>query len=375
MRSGCLKPAQKQRPPLRVAARLLFITLLFSLCACASPSRSLLTPERELRPQWPEPPFAARIQWVKSVATPDDAGIRKSVWKKAAEWFTGADVRQLVKPYGVLYDDEGRLIVADPGAGTVHIMDTKRQRYLRITAADGVPFRSPIGVAEDDQQQLYITDSAADTVYRYDLLQERLTPFLRGLERPTGIAFNKVNRLLYISETTAHRVTAVDLAGDTKHTFGDRPGPEQYPFNLPTDLATDAKGQVHVTDPLNYKIKSFTPEGTQVNQFGEMGDTRGDLNKPKGIAVDSEGRIYTVDALIDAVQIFDDEGQFLFSFGATGQEDGAFWMPSGICIHNGYIFVADTFNQRVQIFKYLTGREGDESRRVTGGVQTTKRIP
>jgi DNA-binding beta-propeller fold protein YncE len=358
---------------LRLAAPLLLVLCTLELSGCSAPAQSLLTPARELAPQWPEAPFTPRIKWVKSVATPEDAGIRKSLWKKALEFVTGADVRQLVKPYGVLYDDQGRLIIADPGAGIVHLMDTKKQQYLRITAGEGAPFRSPIGITEDDRQQLYITDSAADTVYRYDLVQQRLTPFLRGLERPTGIAFNKVNRLLYVSESTARRVTAVDLEGNTRLTFGDRPGPEQYPFNVPTDVATDFKGQIFVTDPLNYKIKTYTPEGTQVNQFGEMGDTRGEFDKPKGVAVDPEGRIYVVDALLDAVQIFDDEGAFLFSFGATGSDDGAFWMPSGICLHNGYIFVADTFNQRVQIFQYLTGREGDESRRTYPGVLTTKR--
>src|SRR6185369_1093137 len=106
--------------------------------------------------------------------------------------------------------------------------------------------------------------------------------------------------------------------------------------------------------------------------FGVMGDSRGELNKPKGIAVDPEGRIFVSDALLDAVQIFDDTGQFLFSFGSTGTDDGYFWMPSGLFIHEGYIFVADTFNQRVQIFRYLSG-ETSSSGSAPEPVLTTKR--
>lgn len=352
-----------------VALRLLALLiplLVLSGCATAVP---LLARTQE-GPQWPEAPFAPRIQWVKSVATPEDAGIGKSLWKKAVELLTGADVRQIVKPYGVLYDNDGRLFIADPGAGVVHLMDTKKGRYSRITAQDGVPFRSPIGLAEDDQNRLYITDSVDDVVYRYDIATGSVTPFARDMERPTGIAYNRVNKLLYVSETTARRVTAVNLAGSAKFSFGESAA-KQGLFNLPTDVACDQKGQVYVTDALNYRIRIFTPEGVQVTEFGEMGDTRGEFNKPKGVAVDAEGRIFVADALLDAVQIFDDEGRFLFSFGATGPEDGSFWMPSGLYINGRYIFVSDSYNQRVQIFRYLP--DGEEPGLPPAPASTTTR--
>jgi sugar lactone lactonase YvrE len=366
-------PTGAARSRLRaLAGRLTLAALLLAvLAACATP-QPLLKSGRDSLIQWPEAPFAARIRWVKSVATPEDAGVAKSFWKKALELVTGADRRQIVKPYGVLYDDAGRLFIADAGAGVVHLMDGGKGSYVRITAEDGAPFSSPIGLAEDGSNRLYITDSVTETVYRYDLATGRLTPFLRDLERPTGIAYNKVNKLLYISETTAGRVTAVDESGTVKFSFGDRPGVDLSRFKVPTDIATDAKGQVYVMDPLNYKIKIFTPEGVLVTEFGEMGDTRGELNKPKGLAVDSEGRIFVSDALLDAVQIFDDQGQFLFSFGATGSEDGAFWMPSGLFIHGSYIFVSDTYNKRVQIFKCLPG-DGDDERALLRKVHTTQR--
>mgnify|MGYP001615635158 CR=1 FL=1 len=70
--------------------------------------------------------------------------------------------------------------------------------------------------------------------------------------------------------------------------------------------------------------------------------------------MDSEGHIYVVDALFDAVQIFDREGRFLLSFGSSGQGKGKFWLPSGIFVDNSdRIYVSDSFNKRVQIFKYL----------------------
>ena len=41
-------------------------------------------------------------------------------------------------------------------------------------------------------------------------------------------------------------------------------------------------------------------------------------------------------------------------FGSTGNDYGEFWLPSGIFIDDSdRIYVSDTYNHRVQIFKYL----------------------
>jgi len=74
--------------------------------------------------------------------------------------------------------------------------------------------------------------------------------------------------------------------------------------------------------------------------------------------VDSEGHIYVCDSQQDLVQIFDESGRLLLAFGENGSEPGQFWMPSGIFIDNDTIYVADTYNQRVQVFRYLQGGAG-----------------
>jgi len=328
------------------------------LSGCAAP-QPLLKRANATGLQWPDAPLQAKIEWVKSVSTPEDAGIDKKFWKKALEIFTGAEVRSIAKPYGVFYDEAGRLFIADTGLGVVHLMDTRQGLYFRIMAPEGRPFRSPIALAEDEQGGLYITDSTSGTVYRYDLALRTVTPFLRELDRPTGMAYNWVNKLLYISETGLGRIIAVDGKGAQKYSISATHAGEGF-FNRPTDLAVDHKGQLFVNDPLNYKVMIFTPEGLLVSKFGEMGDSQGELDKPKGIAVDMDGNIYVCDAMLDSVQLFDDSGHFLFSFGSNGTGDGAFWMPTGIHIAGDYIFVSDTYNHRVQIFRFLRGAALDE---------------
>lgn len=318
-----------------------------ALAACAAPVTDLRSqPAVDLR--WPSPPFPPRIQWVRNIANPEDAGITKGFWARTLEFFTGADGSRIVRPYGVLLDRRDRLIISDPGAGVVHVIDGKRNRYQVITGEDGMKLRTPIGVAEDTQNRLYITDSTSGELYRYDLGTEELAPFhVPMLQRPTGIVYNPANALLYIVDTLGNEVVAVDLEGREKRRFSSS-------FNHPTDICADSKGQLYVTDPLTYKIKVFTPEGALITQLGTAGDAMGNLNKPKGVAVDKEGHIYVSDSMLDAVQVFDASGNFLMSFGSTGTGNGEFWMPSGMYMdHHDYLLVADTYNRRIQVFRYL----------------------
>lgn len=311
------------------------------------------------RLQWPPAPETARIEWVKTISVARDAGVKQSMWHKLAVFFTGESRQGFIRPHGVLYDRRERLFIADPGAGVVHEFDLKNSRYNVIGKEEGATLITPIGIAENDQEQLFITDSTAGKVYRYDLKERRLRPFLPfPLQRPTGIAWNRHNRQLYIVDTLGAAIVAFDDKNGLERLRigGER---AETGFNHPTDIWAGDDGRLYVTDPLNYRIKIFTAQGEPVRQLGEAGDNFGSLNKPKGLATDSQGNIYVCDALHDAIQIFDEAGQLLLVFGNRGTGNGEFWMPSGIFIdERDYIFVADTYNRRVQIFRYLPAAGG-----------------
>jgi DNA-binding beta-propeller fold protein YncE len=335
-------------------SRLLLLCGSCFLTACATPVSLYATkPATELR--WPPPPLEQKIAWVAAISGYKDLGITKGFWKRLAELLVGEEEERIVRPHGVVFDVEERLFIADPGAGVVHFMDLPKGNYAMIGAENGSPLRTPIGVAEDDRGNLYITDSTAGMVFVYDIGRGTLRPFVQtGIKRPTGITFNRADKLLYVVDTAANQVLVVDGAGREVRRIGG-PGEGKGEFNHPTDITADARGQLYLLDPLNYRIKVFSPEGKLVSEFGSAGDLPGYLNKPKGVAVDSEGHIYCTDALLDTVQIFDETGRLLLFFGTAGLGNGQFWMPSGIFIdRNDYIFVADTYNRRIQVFRYLS---------------------
>ena len=297
---------------------------------------------------WPEPPAPARIEFVR-VLTPSTTGGRPSRLSRFFKAITGGDSTTpvLAQPYGIAVDTEGRVLVADTYAETIHSFDPARNRYSAIR----VNTEALIGVAVLGAR-LIVTDSVGRRVICLTPKGKQLWSLGRdaGFERPTGVV--AADDRVYVVDTLASRIVSVSAEGKVIGSFGTRGGaPGQ--LNFPTNIARMADGRLVVTDSMNFRMQTFTPDGRFLRTFGQLGDGAGDFNKPKGVAVDSDGHVYVVEGLHDTVQIFGDDGRFLLAFGESGAGDGQFWLPAGIAIHDDFIYVADAANRRVQVFKYL----------------------
>jgi DNA-binding beta-propeller fold protein YncE len=242
----------------------------------------------------------------------------------------------------------------------VHLYVPEKNRYQRILGTSAERLRSPISAVFDDELRLYVSDSSAGAVFVFNDRGEALqvlgeagdTPLLR----PTGLAYAGMSKVLYVADTTAHVVYALDKNLKLLFRFGGR-GVEKGTFNFPTHLHTAENGAVHVTDSMNFRIQSFDGSGGFISSFGRHGDGSGDFSMPKGITVDREGVLYVVDTLFDNVQLFNEKGDFLLTVGKQGSSDGEFWLPSGIFLdEQDKLYVCDTYNQRIQVFQIMRER-------------------
>jgi DNA-binding beta-propeller fold protein YncE len=87
-----------------------------------------------------------------------------------------------------------------------------------------------------------------------------------------------------------------------------------------------------------------------VQVFGRDGAAAGEFSLPSGAAFDGAGRILVADTNNDRVQVFDRRGESLDVIGSTGTADGQFSRPQGIAVAEGNVFVADSGNARIQKF-------------------------
>ena len=257
----------------------------------------------------------------------------------------------MLKPYAVAAEG-GRIVVTDPGMRAIHLFDTNVGNYRRVTRAKGEFLRSPVGAAIGPNR-IYVADSVLGKVFAFDA-EGDVVATLEGLERPTGLAYDRATGRLYVAETTMHRISVFDEAGTRLFAFGGR-GTGGTQFNFPSHLFLQG-GRLYVNDTMNFRLQTFDLDGHLLSSFGTHGDGSGNFSQPKGVGVDAVGHIYVADATFDRVQIFDPRGRYLLGFGGQGSEAGNFWLPAGVFIAGDRIYVADSYNRRVQVFQFLGGK-------------------
>lgn len=333
-----------------------FLVLLFILFGCSQAPEPTEPQQQRVDLVWPKPPDIPRIRFITSFSSPQEAGIKASWQKKLHRAITGKKEQtvQVISPFNIYVDEEGRIYITDTFTRSVHIFDRRYGKYQEISSTGKGPLFSPIGIAVDKRQNIYVSDSILNGIFVFDKKAKPIFSIGSGeLKRPTGIAINNEQERLYVVDTLDHKIKIFDLQGRLLQSFGAR-GTSPGEFNFPTCICVDRGHRVYVGDSMNFRIQIFNERGNLLSSFGQAGDGTGFFSQIKGVAVDSEGHIYVTDAQFDVVQIFEANGDFLLSFGEPGHNPGEFQLPSGIFIdRSDNIYVADRLNQRIQIFKYL----------------------
>ncbi len=139
--------------------------------------------------------------------------------------------------------------------------------------------------------------------------------------------------------------------GQFVRSFGTR-GSAQGMLMGPRSVAVGPDGSLYVADSVNARIQKFTPEGQFVFGFGRPGSGEGEFNSgwdgPRGVAVGPDGSIYVADTWNHRVQKFDSSGRFVKMW--SGATD-AFFGPRDVAVDSrGNVYVVDTGKKRVHKF-------------------------
>jgi DNA-binding beta-propeller fold protein YncE len=90
-----------------------------------------------------------------------------------------------------------------------------------------------------------------------------------------------------------------------------------------------------------------------ISVWSQFGIKQTSLSLPEGIAVDpSTGNVYVADTANNRIQVFSRDGTFLSKWGRYGSiTNGTLRSPTGIAVDQaGTVYVADTDNNRIQVF-------------------------
>ena len=198
---------------------------------------------------------------------------------------------------------------------------------------------------------MYITDLATNgrlqKFSKYGLLVNKCGK--RHLRKPKGVAISQKDQSIYISDCQKRRVYIYDRNCKYVGSIG-KAGDVRLEY--PVGIAFDTAGNLLVVDrgqqcACIWQIDISKPKAEIIAKIGE-----GYLHCPFGITVTQDGSIVvTEQGNLNCVSVFSSRGDLIQCLGKTGSKPGMFNSPSGVTVNcKGQIIVADTHNQRLQVF-------------------------
>ena len=202
---------------------------------------------------------------------------------------------------------------------------------------DGWEFRDVAGVAVDDKDNVYVFNRGEHPMMIFDQGGNFLRSWGEGLfVRAHGLHIGP-DQSIYCTDDGDHTVRKCTLDGKVLLEIGIPGKPTPYmsgePFHRCTHTALSPDDHIFVSDGYgNSRVHKYTPDGKLVMSWGEPGTDPGQFNIVHNIVADDDGWIYVADRENHRVQVFDTNGKYEAQWNNLHRPCGLF-MPRGKCPH------------------------------------------
>lgn len=311
------------------------------------------------------------------VADTGNARVQKfdSAGTHVKSWGTpGSGDDQFLAPADVAVDAERHVFVVDRDSTNSDIRRFDELGGFQLRwggySAGVVPgkFNRPRGIAVDSEGFVYVSDTMHHIIQKFtsEGTHPGGTPVNWGGYSKQDDGFNRPSGIAVAESAGSKRVIVCDELNDRIRMFGTEGTSLQIAgsygealgrFNVPTGVSIDGEGAVYATDTNNDRIQKFSSEGVSEAEQGGTSTGNEGYGLPLGIAADSAGYVYVADASNHRImKRSTDSPSMLYEtkWGALGTGDGFFNSPSGVAagmVSNSVkVFVADTGNNRIQVF-------------------------
>jgi DNA-binding beta-propeller fold protein YncE len=304
-------------------------------------------------------------------------------------------------------DEQGRLITADFWGNGLQVWSSSGTPLLQVelVRAPAPGFAQAFGVAVSDD---------GSRVIGVDRLNQRIELFVNGsfvdeagargvalksFSWPEAASIDPTDNTVWVADTRSDRI--VQWKADISAPLAKFGGPTVLPagpgeFNYVEDLDVAPSGAVYVADTRNDRIQilpngssTFTvlggatlsdPMGVAVSANGNalyVADSGADrivrldaatgalehsyatgLDEPHGVAVGDDGSVWVADTGNHRIVRLSSTLGFVESSGVRGGANGEFNLPHTIDTAGDVLYVADTYNDRIQRFTISGGGTG-----------------
>lgn len=305
----------------------------------------------------------------------------------------GEGVYEVVQPViaRIVRDDAGEI---DRGELALDVVERPRSVLSFPGKVEADPGSNRLAISDTGHDQVVIVDRTTGVVEQ--VLGSGDRGFVDGVgleaafDGPQGLAF--AGSTLYVADTGNHAIRAVDLTTGLVTTVagtGEQgrwpPSGGQSAFTAlysPWDLLVSDDGSVAVAMAGSHQLWRFDPaDGTVVPWVGNGRESvrngpvaDAELAQPSGLAEGADGTVYFADAESSSIRLVADgetglvagASTDLFTFGLLDGSGASarFQHPKGVEWLDGFVWVADTYNDAIRRIDPATGAVAT----VAGGV-------
>jgi DNA-binding beta-propeller fold protein YncE len=188
-------------------------------------------------------------------------------------------------------------------------------------------------VGVDAQDRVYAFNRGKHPMVVFDRDGNFLRSWGEGVfGRPHGVHMAP-DETLWLTDDGDHTVRHCTLDGKVLLTIGVPNAPKPYmsgePFRRCTHTALSPRGDLYVSDGYgNSRVHKYSPDGKLLLSWGEPGTDPGQFNIPHNICCDAEGWVYVADRENHRVQVFDGNGRYETQWNNMHR-------PSALYLHRG----------------------------------------
>jgi sugar lactone lactonase YvrE len=269
------------------------------------------------------------------------------------------------------------VFVLDTGNNRIQVFDRLTGAFVSAYGSGGAAqgqFGQPYGLAVDPRpgvNRLVVADTGNQRVqtFLYDtagLITNELMWGSSGsgtnqFRNPSGVGVSP-SGLIYVADTGNgwdngnSRIQVFNSAGVYQGTL------VQYVrTDMPRGVSVATNSVVLVADTGDHRIRLYAPDGTPAGQVGGYGTNDAQFSSPRGVQTGLGGRGYVADTGNHRIQVFSRTGVHLATLGGPGLLPGFFNLPHDVMPtpDSSLMYVADTYNNRVQILDVILDQDGD----------------
>lgn len=219
--------------------------------------------------------------------------------------------------------------------------------YLFISVIQPIKVKCP-GMLTLTDDKIVIVGDSVNQVNIYSKEGKEIKSFkLEGKSKPKPRGVSTDGEYLFITDKSNRSVAKYNFDGTCIKLSDGKNRTEPLEFNGCCGISTCIKmKRVYIADECNHRIQVLDLNLKPFFKFGTRGSKKKEFEFPCDVAVTNDGTVYVTDTGNNRVQVFKANGEYIRQFG-----NDTLGSPVGICIDDdGRILVADHGNCRVCVF-------------------------